>query len=352
MTRWTRGACLRRALIGAVMACTLLAAGCGDDTDDADGVAETTLTETSPTTAEDATTSTSTTGSTTGGPAAATVEVAFATGDGSDCSQVDTFTREITDDVDPIEAAFEELVNGPTAEEVGDGASSFFSPATRDAVTSVVLSDGLLVIDLSDLRSVIPNASTSCGSESLLAQLNGTAFQFATVDRVRYRIEGSCDDFANWLQRDCFDTDRSGRQLDVATNERASGSGCTPPTGNGLPDGRWFGFVDAPQADELSFDLACWFSGTAAVAAADEDGEESPPPNDYHIRNQSDLLRTLPVDPSTEVAWLPDPGDPESYEVVTYAFWRDEQSDRGFAPGIWVNIEDGQVISIEEQYVP
>ncbi len=70
-------------------------------------------------------------------------------------------------------------------------------------VRSVTLESGLLTVDFEDLRPVIPNASTSCGHLSLIAQLNGTAFQFAQVDRVTYQIDGSCDAFFNWLQTEC-----------------------------------------------------------------------------------------------------------------------------------------------------
>ena len=163
-----------------------------------------------------------------------------------------------------------------------------------------ILTDGLLTFDFRDLRPSIPNASTSCGSEALLAQLNGTAFQFAEVERTRYLLDGSCQDFANWLQRTCFDTDRSGRQLDVTTNERASGAGCTPATTDTLPPGRWFGYITDAQPEELTFDLACWFEGAAAATAAAKDGEESPPPNDYYIRNQSDRLRVQVVQSNAE----------------------------------------------------
>ncbi|MDH3296281.1 MAG: hypothetical protein OER95_18330, partial [Acidimicrobiia bacterium] len=104
--------------------------------------------------------------------------------------------------------------------------------------------------------------------------------------------------------------------------------------------------------DELSFDLACWFTGDAATVAAAEDGEESPPPNDFHIRNDSDRLRTLAVDPGAAVDWLPNPGDPASVETVPYDVWLAEQPGRPVTPGVWLNVEDGRVISIEEQYVP
>lgn len=36
-----------------------------------------------------------------------------------------------------------------------------------------------------------------------MSQFNATVFQFPTVTSVEYRINGSCDDFFEWLQRVC-----------------------------------------------------------------------------------------------------------------------------------------------------
>ena len=71
--------------------------------------------------------------------------------------------------------------------------------------------------------------------------------------------------------------------------------------------------------DGISFDLACWFSGEAATAAA-EDGEESPPPNDYYVRNQNAQLRELGVDPDTPVLWHLS-GDPSDSQQGTFSEW-------------------------------
>ena len=181
---------------------------------------------TAPTTSSTASTTTSDMSTTV--PAGPTATVYYRLADSPDCGDVQAFVRGITDEVDPHRNVFQQLVAGPTAAETAAGAASFFSSDTADVVKSAVLNDGRLTVDFTDLRTLLPNASTSCGSEALLAQLNSTAFQFPQVDRTRYLIEGSCNDFANWLQRECFDTDRSGRQLDVTTDERASGAGCTP----------------------------------------------------------------------------------------------------------------------------
>ncbi len=174
---------------GVVLALTVVAvAACGSP-------ASTTTTST--------TTSSSSTTSTTLAPETQTVLVAFAFGDGSDCSEVKLYERIIDAAGDPIRAAFDQLVTGPNRAEQGDGAGSFFSLDTSGIVLSTDMADGLLVVDLVDARTRLANASTSCGSESLLAQLNATAFQFDEVERVTYEFEGSCDEFFNWLQRDC-----------------------------------------------------------------------------------------------------------------------------------------------------
>lgn len=189
-----------RRIFGGVLVLALVFAACGSSgTDttapDATSDAPATSLPAAPETTAGATTTTS--------AATVPINVFFAAGDGSDCSLVKPHERQVAADVDPIVAAFEELVGGPTAEEEANGAGSFFSGATSDAVLSATVVDGLLIVDFRDVRSDMNNASTSCGSASLLASLNATAFQFSEVDQVEYAIEGDCATFYNWLQTDC-----------------------------------------------------------------------------------------------------------------------------------------------------
>lgn len=134
--------------------------------------------------------------------------------------------------------------------------------------------------------------------------------------------------------------------------DEAEGSGCTPGEG-ALPDGEWYGGVADAEENTLDFDLACWFTGEAATRAAAEDGAESPPPNDYYVQNTNPTIRTLTVEGEVEVVWYPEFGDPSSETSTTFAEWLETLAARGeFIPGIWVEIEGGEVVRIQEQWVP
>jgi hypothetical protein len=62
--------------------------------------------------------------------------------------------------------------------------------------------DGIIHLDLADFSQIIPNASTSCGSAGLLAQLDNTLLQFDGIDATRYSFDGDEAAFYQWLQRD------------------------------------------------------------------------------------------------------------------------------------------------------
>ncbi len=107
-----------------------------------------------------------------------------------------------------LEAALDALVAGPTAEEEARGITSFFSEATADLVAEVTLQGDSAMVDVRDLRTLVPNASSSTGSFLFLSELNGTIFGLPGIERVEYRMEGSCEDFWNFLQRSCQEVRR------------------------------------------------------------------------------------------------------------------------------------------------
>jgi spore germination protein GerM len=108
-----------------------------------------------------------------------------------------------------IHSTLKELLKGPTDAEKTQGLTSWFSSATAHSATGVMLvSDIDLTVDFTGLNTLIPNASTSAGSQMLLSQLNSTVFQFESVQTVHYTLDGDCAAFWEWLQFECHPVTR------------------------------------------------------------------------------------------------------------------------------------------------
>jgi hypothetical protein len=144
-----------------------------------------------------------------------------------------------------------------------------------------------------------------------------------------------------------------------ATTAAPASTAATPTTREPvvLADGRhpvYLKTVD-PDRPTITFDLIQFFTGEAATKAAAEDGEESPPPNDYYIRNVNSRLRTLPVrsDAPITVNVLAAPSTGSSTKDVSVTL--DELAsyfpNSGTAP-FWITVEQGQVTKIAQQFLP
>lgn len=109
-----------------------------------------------------------------------------------------------------LRAALEALLAGPTAEESGQGLGSIFGEGAAGLLADVTITDGLAVVDFDDRLRETTNNLASTSSILLLEQLNRTVLQFDTVERVEYRLGGSCDAFGAWAHdRVCDTYDRS-----------------------------------------------------------------------------------------------------------------------------------------------
>jgi hypothetical protein len=100
------------------------------------------------------------------------------------------------------------LLAGPTKAERTRGYGGWFSAKTAGHLRGVRIAHGVAFIDFRSFAREIPNASTSCGSALLLAQLNRTAKQFKAVKRTVYSFNGSSHAFYEWLQRDAPEAQR------------------------------------------------------------------------------------------------------------------------------------------------
>ena len=135
-----------------------------------------------------------------GSGATRTVEVFFAnTWLGAECDDVFPVQRTV-DAAAPLRPALEALLAGPTPAEQAFGYGGWFSSATEGTLNDVGITSRVAFADFDDLRSIIPNASTACGSAGLLAQLDSTATQLDTVDDARFSLLGSEVVFYEWLR--------------------------------------------------------------------------------------------------------------------------------------------------------
>ncbi len=111
---------------------------------------------------------------------------------------------------DVLRAALEALTAGPLPEERAQGIHSFFGGHSIGLLEDLTVRGDTAWIDFGDLREAVPNAASSTGSFHFLAELGGTVFAVPGVEVVEYRMEGSCEAFWNFLQRDCQRIRRPG----------------------------------------------------------------------------------------------------------------------------------------------
>ncbi len=135
-----------------------------------------------------------------------------------------------------------------------------------------------------------------------------------------------------------------------------------------IDNGRYIGFIThlaesgLTGGPELHLDLAVWFEGQAAEEAATEDGAESPPPNDYYIRNVDPLELVLPISSEVEVTSVWYHYDtfqdlesrPITFEELAAAMTGEPVGSQQamWSSPWWVTMVDGEVTAIDEQYVP
>ena len=101
-----------------------------------------------------------------------------------------------------LTGAMRALLAGPSAAERARGYGGSFSHKTAGHLRGIRITDGVAYVDFRNFARDIPNASSSCGSALLLAQLEPHRKQFPTVSLAVYSFDGSRRAFYEWLQRD------------------------------------------------------------------------------------------------------------------------------------------------------
>ncbi|MBI3648944.1 MAG: hypothetical protein HY240_09385 [Actinobacteria bacterium] len=128
-----------------------------------------------------------------------------------------------------------------------------------------------------------------------------------------------------------------------------------------LPDGRHFVYAHAVRmkggVQQMHFDLAYFLTGDAATQAAKDHGDEHPPPNDYYIVNDNPKLRWLPLSPGVKVRYIPADkccdlvmGNLDAFAASINGTAMTDYSGRQVP--WWITVKGGQIVKIEQQYLP
>lgn len=141
------------------------------------------------------------------------------------------------------------------------------------------------------------------------------------------------------------------------------GSSTAEPTPAALDEGRHFVLADEVVSsggeNALVVDLGYFLTGDEANEAAAEDGLETPVPNGYYIVNDDPKLRTVPISPDASIRYIPAdpccdlvPGDLDAWmDAVNGEVQTDMMGEMG-TTWWWITVRAGQVVAIEQQYVP
>ncbi|TML14407.1 MAG: hypothetical protein E6G31_05505 [Actinobacteria bacterium] len=148
------------------------------------------------------------------------------------------------------------------------------------------------------------------------------------------------------------------------TQSQASTQTTSPPAPTPVEH---FGYIrsvsTAGPVATLAFDEAQFLTGQQAQKAAEEDGvvpPGEPVPNDYYIRNPDKTTRTLRIANDAKItAKRCQPcrnGQPGQLGPFLASFMKGRQTYadpyRGKYSLYWLTIENGEVVAVDEQYVP
>jgi len=137
----------------------------------------------------------------------------------------------------------------------------------------------------------------------------------------------------------------------------ASASPSAPADPNILDNGRHFVFMNGAKtgaAQRLTFDLAEFYTDQAAIDAAEQHGDEVV--NGYYIVNDNPRLRTMPVSDTVVVRYIPNDAccdlQPGDFDAFSEAVNGTAQTDYFAQAPWWITVSGGQVVKIEQQYLP
>jgi spore germination protein GerM len=123
----------------------------------------------------------------------------------SSCALVYPLKRSIDKSSFSVESVLKNLFMGPSKKEKKLGYSSYFSKKTSNILKHIYLDkeNFTAYINLKDIRSILPDITSSCGSTEFISQITETLKQFPNIDRIIFAINGNAKLFYQWINTSC-----------------------------------------------------------------------------------------------------------------------------------------------------
>ena len=118
-----------------------------------------------------------------------------------DCSKVYPVNRTIPKTNSIAKATLEELFKGTTKDEEANGYYAFSPAETKGILKSIKIKNKAAYVNFNEVvYNQLGTATTSCGGSQFFSMLEKTLYQFPTIKKVFYAIEGNPKDFYDWVQ--------------------------------------------------------------------------------------------------------------------------------------------------------
>jgi hypothetical protein len=144
-------------------------------------------------------------------------------------------------------------------------------------------------------------------------------------------------------------------EIPLAVNADGTlGSGCTPPSGDTLPDGAWAAYVTEWGDDALTIDLVCYYSADSARGRDIVDECLASAPNAEEgciydlIENNNTRVREQRLAGDATLIDIYDTGEEVPMNAArTLEGWNSYEHDN-----VWLYINEGVITQIEPQFWP
>ncbi|HBB03143.1 MAG: Spore germination protein-like protein Gmad2 [Candidatus Peregrinibacteria bacterium GW2011_GWF2_38_29] len=121
----------------------------------------------------------------------------------TDCGAVFATERNMPKNKNLTEIALKELFKGPLTGEKSLGYSSPFSSETSNILQGIKIENKTAYINLIDIRKLMPNVTTSCGSAQFMSEIEKTVKYNTGVENIVIAIDKNPKTFYEWMQIGC-----------------------------------------------------------------------------------------------------------------------------------------------------